>query len=81
MDEASLAPPKFPKPHEIKNYLDEYVIGQDEAKISFSVAVYNHYKRIHQKRDSEGVEIDKSNILLIGNTGTGSRSQGPVEQR
>jgi ATP-dependent Clp protease ATP-binding subunit ClpX len=71
LDEATLAPPKFPKPREIRDYLDQYVIGQDEAKVSLSVAVYNHYKRIHQKKTSDGVEIDKSNILLLGNTGTG----------
>ncbi len=71
LDEASLAPPKFPKPHEIRDFLDTYVIGQDDAKVSLSVAVYNHYKRIHQKKTSDGVEIDKSNILLLGNTGTG----------
>jgi ATP-dependent Clp protease ATP-binding subunit ClpX len=71
LDEASLSPPKFPKPKEIRDYLEQYVIGQDDAKISLSVAVYNHYKRIHQKKNSEGVEIDKSNILLIGSTGTG----------
>jgi ATP-dependent Clp protease ATP-binding subunit ClpX len=71
LDEASLAPPKYPKPREIRDYLDQYVIGQDDAKVSLSVAVYNHYKRIHQKKSSEGVEIDKSNILLIGSTGTG----------
>ncbi len=71
LEEASLAPPKFPKPQEIMDYLDLYVIGQDDAKISLSVAVYNHYKRIHQKMTSDGVEIDKSNILLLGNTGTG----------
>jgi ATP-dependent Clp protease ATP-binding subunit ClpX len=71
LDEASLAPPKFPKPKEIRDYLDEFVIGQDEAKVSLSVAVYNHYKRIHQKKTGDGVEIDKSNILLLGNTGTG----------
>ncbi len=71
LDEASLAPPKFPKPREIQEFLDQYVIGQDEAKISLAVAVYNHYKRIHQKKTSDGVEIDKSNILLLGNTGTG----------
>ena len=71
LDEASLAPPKFPKPREILEHLEQYVIGQDEAKISLSVAVYNHYKRIHQKKSSDGVEIDKSNILLLGNTGTG----------
>jgi len=71
MDEAALAPPEFPKPLEIKDHLDQYVIGQDEAKVSLAVAVYNHYKRIHQKPSRDGVEIDKSNILLIGNTGTG----------
>ncbi len=71
LDEATLAPPKFPKPREIRDYLEQYVIGQEEAKVSLSVAVYNHYKRIHQKKTSDGVEIDKSNILLLGNTGTG----------
>ncbi len=71
LEEANLAPPKFPKPTEIRDYLDQYVISQREAKISLSVAVYNHYKRIHQKPTGDGVEIDKSNILLIGNTGTG----------
>jgi len=71
LDEASLAPPKFPKPKEILDHLDKYVIGQEEAKVSLSVAVYNHYKRIHQKVTSDGVEIDKSNILILGNTGTG----------
>ena len=71
LDESSLAPPQFPKPQEIRGYLDEYVIGQEEAKISLAVAVYNHYKRIHQKKSSDGVEIDKSNVLLLGNTGTG----------
>ena len=71
LDEATLAPPKFPKPREIRDYLDQYVIGQIDAKVSLSVAVYNHYKRIHQKKTSDGVEIDKSNILLLGNTGTG----------
>ncbi|PIE76310.1 ATP-dependent Clp protease ATP-binding subunit ClpX [bacterium DOLJORAL78_65_58] len=71
LDEATLAPPSFPKPQEIRDYLDQFVIGQDEAKVSLAVAVYNHYKRIHQKKTSDGVEIDKSNILLLGNTGTG----------
>jgi ATP-dependent Clp protease ATP-binding subunit ClpX len=71
LDEASLAPPKFPKPKEIRDFLDTYVIEQESAKVSLSVAVYNHYKRIHQKKTSDGVEIDKSNILLLGNTGTG----------
>jgi ATP-dependent Clp protease ATP-binding subunit ClpX len=71
LDEAALAPPSFPKPREIRDHLNEYVIGQERAKISLAVAVYNHYKRIHQKVSSDGVEIDKSNILLLGNTGTG----------
>jgi ATP-dependent Clp protease ATP-binding subunit ClpX len=71
LDEATLAPPQFPKPIEIKDYLDQYVIGQENAKISLAVAVYNHYKRIHHKPGAGGVEIDKSNILLIGSTGTG----------
>ncbi|HIV98906.1 MAG TPA: ATP-dependent protease ATP-binding subunit ClpX [Candidatus Ornithospirochaeta avicola] len=62
-----------PTPREIKEYLDEYVIGQDEAKRVLSVAVYNHYKRVINKDKilSEGVELDKSNILMIGPTGTG----------
>ncbi len=59
-----------PKPAEIKAYLDQYVIGQDEAKKSLSVAVYNHYKRINQKVEDD-VEIEKSNIILVGRTGTG----------
>ncbi len=71
LDEATLAPPSFPKPEEIREYLNQYVISQQEAKVSLAVAVYNHYKRIHQKKTSDGVEIDKSNILLLGNTGTG----------
>lgn len=58
-------------PAEIKKALDEYVIGQDEAKKKISVAVYNHYKRIQHKRELDGVELSKSNILLIGPTGTG----------
>ena len=63
----------IPKPHEIKEYLDDYVIGQDQAKRVLSVAVYNHYKRVlnKDKIESEGIELDKSNILLIGPTGTG----------
>ena len=59
------------KPSEIKEKLDEYIIGQDEAKKVLSVAVYNHYKRIHAPVDKDGVEIDKSNILLLGPTGSG----------
>jgi len=63
---------KIFKPKEIKNYLDQYVIGQDEAKKVLSVAVYNHYKRISQKKsDEEDVEIEKSNIIIVGETGTG----------
>ena len=64
--------PEFilPKPREIKAALDEYVIGQDEAKISLSVAVYNHYKRIFKSEES-GVELTKSNVLLLGPTGVG----------
>ncbi|MBR5113357.1 MAG: ATP-dependent Clp protease ATP-binding subunit ClpX [Clostridia bacterium] len=60
----------LPKPHEIKDRLDEYVIGQERAKIALSVAVYNHYKRISAVRDSD-VEIQKSNILMLGPTGVG----------
>ena len=61
---------KSKKPKEIKAYLDQYVIGQEEAKKFLSVAVYNHYKRLSQKIDND-VEIEKSNILLVGETGTG----------
>ena len=60
-----------PKPTEIKKYLDEYIIGQDEAKKYLSVAVYNHYKRLSQPQDDAGVEIEKSNIIMVGSTGTG----------
>lgn len=62
---------KVPKPKEIKEYLDQYVIGQDEAKRYLSVAVYNHYKRLQQPDDNDGVEIEKSNIIMVGSTGTG----------
>ena len=62
---------KVPKPKEIKAYLDEYVIGQEEAKRYLSVAVYNHYKRLRQAPDDDGVEIEKSNIIMVGSTGTG----------
>jgi ATP-dependent Clp protease ATP-binding subunit ClpX len=59
------------KPLEIKTFLDQYVIGQDETKKAMSVAVYNHYKRLNQVRDENEVEIEKSNIVLVGETGTG----------
>lgn len=60
-----------PKPKKIKEYLDQYIIGQDEAKRYLSVAVYNHYKRLNQPQDDNGVEIEKSNIVMVGSTGTG----------
>ena len=63
-----------PKPTEIKKYLDEYIIGQDDAKKYLSVAVYNHYKRLQQHTEGaedDGVEIEKSNIIMVGSTGTG----------
>ena len=62
---------RVPKPREIKDYLDQYIIGQDEAKRYLSVAVYNHYKRLQQPMDDDGVEIEKSNIIMVGSTGTG----------
>lgn len=60
-----------PKPNEIKNYLDQYVIGQEKAKKSLSVAVYNHYKRINSNLVDDEIELQKSNILLLGPTGSG----------
>lgn len=62
---------RIPKPKEIKAHLDEYVIGQDEAKRTLAVAVYNHYKRLMQPEAKDGVEIEKSNIIMVGSTGTG----------
>lgn len=62
---------EVPKPVEIKKYLDEYIIGQDQAKRTLAVAVYNHYKRLQQPKDEDGVEIEKSNIIMVGSTGTG----------
>jgi ATP-dependent Clp protease ATP-binding subunit ClpX len=59
------------RPAEIKKFLDEYVIGQDDAKKVLSVAVYNHFKRITQKQQQDDVEIEKSNIIMVGETGTG----------
>lgn len=61
----------LPKPREIKDYLDQYVIGQDAAKRYLSVSVYNHYKRLLQDKSEDGVEIEKSNIVMVGSTGTG----------
>ena len=62
---------EVPKPVDIKKYLDEYIIGQDQAKRNLAVAVYNHYKRLQQPKDEDGVEIEKSNIIMVGSTGTG----------
>ena len=62
---------ELPKPQQIKEFLDEYVIGQDDAKRYLSVAVYNHYKRLLQNADEDDVEIEKSNIIMVGSTGTG----------
>ncbi|MDR2145613.1 MAG: ATP-dependent Clp protease ATP-binding subunit ClpX [Tannerella sp.] len=64
-------PNEFPKPVELKTFLDEYVIGQDDAKQFLSVAVYNHYKRLLQQDTKDDVEIEKSNIIMVGATGTG----------
>ena len=61
----------LPRPREIKEFLDQYVIGQDEAKKYLSVAVYNHYKRLMQHNSDNDVEIEKSNIVMVGSTGTG----------
>src|SRR6185312_17450645 len=66
-------PIQLPKPHEVKAFLDEYVIGQEQTKKKLAVAVYNHYKRIYmnrQRASGDGIELTKSNILLIGPTGT-----------
>ena len=61
----------LPKPQEIKAYLDNYVIGQDAAKMALSVAVYNHYKRLNHRDEKDDVELEKSNIIMVGSTGTG----------
>ncbi len=76
LEEEMVVPPlfeeeDFPKPAEIKDKLDHYVIGQDRAKITLAVAVYNHYKRIFHLREADEVELEKSNILMLGPTGTG----------
>ena len=70
-DKKELRLDNLPRPTEIKAFLDQYVIGQDEAKRYLSVAVYNHYKRLLQPKDNDGVEIEKSNIIMVGSTGTG----------
>ncbi|HVV68047.1 MAG TPA: ATP-dependent Clp protease ATP-binding subunit ClpX [Gammaproteobacteria bacterium] len=73
-EEASAVPEsqtKLPTPVEIKDFLDEYVIGQNDAKKALAVAVYNHYKRLYSRINSDDVELGKSNILLIGSTGSG----------
>ena len=67
----SPATPGILKPAEIKSHLDQYVIGQDDAKKILSVAVYNHYKRLNQRIEKDEVEIEKSNIIMVGETGTG----------
>ena len=61
----------LPKPKDIKAYLDRYVIGQDAAKVALSVAVYNHYKRLNHPGETDDVELEKSNIIMVGSTGTG----------
>src|SRR6476620_146656 len=74
---SAAAPNHLPKPFEVKAFLDEYVIGQEQTKKKLAVAVYNHYKRIHMNRqkttagETGGIELSKSNIMLIGPTGTG----------
>ena len=70
-DELNLEELNLLKPIEIKEFLEQYVIGQDAAKKFLSVAVYNHYKRLLQKKDKEDIEIQKSNIIMVGETGTG----------
>lgn len=67
----SVSKEELPHPKEIKNFLDQYVIGQDEAKRYLAVSVYNHYKRLMQKSTKDDVEIEKSNIIMVGQTGTG----------
>jgi len=67
----SVSKDQLPPPKEIKDFLDQYVIGQDEAKRYLAVSVYNHYKRLLQKPNKDDVEIEKSNIIMVGQTGTG----------
>ena len=70
-DASEFRPERLPKPEEIRKVLDDYIIGQDRAKVALSVAVYNHYKRIFHGSQNADVELQKSNILLIGPTGSG----------
>ncbi|HHY78185.1 MAG TPA: AAA domain-containing protein, partial [Clostridiales bacterium] len=70
-EEMELEVKDIPKPKDIKEFLDQYVIGQDEAKKALAVAVYNHYKRINSDTKYDDVELQKSNIVLIGPTGSG----------
>ena len=69
--EGDLELSELPKPQDIKAFLDQYVIGQDDAKRYLSVSVYNHYKRLLQQDKADDVEIEKSNIIIVGSTGTG----------
>ncbi len=70
-DNSFVVPDKLPTPREMKEYMDGYIVGQEDAKVALSVAVYNHYKRIFFETDADDVELQKSNILLIGPTGSG----------
>ena len=72
---------ELPKPKEIKEFLDQYIIGQDDAKRYLSVAVYNHYKRLLQKVDKDDIEIEKSNIIMVGSTGTGKTLLAPASRK
>lgn len=69
----------IPKPREMKEFLDQYIIGQDRAKEKICVAVYNHYKRLQSKDANDDVEIEKSNVIIVGPTGTGKCVAGSTE--
>ena len=81
--EPEVEPAKVPTPEEVKNFLDQYIIGQDLAKKVISVAVYNHYKRLANRQETGAVELAKSNILLIGPTGSGKTEAvvAPIAER